>query len=236
VHALDASAAEEAICEALVENSTMTRSEFDCARYALVDDRAVAHLLRVSSSLDSMVVGESEIQGQVRGAWESAIDEDATGVLLDRLFRQALEAGKRVRTETKVAVRPVSISTVAADLAREALPGPLIGLARGGEDIEHLAALLPGHQTMLHAPRGAPEIAGLDRVVHAILNPHAAAGEHQAPLFLRVAMDAALGVGREFHHREHRLVAGEDMGVYPRGEFTGDALAQIGQGKEIFGH
>jgi glutamyl-tRNA reductase len=134
VHALDASAAEEAICEALVENSTMTRSEFDCARYALVDDRAVAHLLRVSSSLDSMVVGESEIQGQVRGAWESAIDEDATGVLLDRLFRQALEAGKRVRTETKVAVRPVSVSTVAADLAREALPdiGGCRGLVVGG--------------------------------------------------------------------------------------------------------
>jgi len=62
------------------------------------------------------------------------MDEDATGVLLDRLFRQALETGKRVRTETKVAVRPVSVSTVAADLAREALPdlGGRRGLVVGG--------------------------------------------------------------------------------------------------------
>lgn len=134
VHALDAPAAEEAICDALVGHSSMSRSEFDCIRYALHDDRAVGHLFRVASSLDSMVVGESEIQGQVRTAWESAVDEDATGVLLDRLFRQSLETGKRVRTETKVAVRPVSVSTVAADLAREALPdlGGRRGLVIGG--------------------------------------------------------------------------------------------------------
>ena len=134
VHALDAPAAEEAICQALIADGQMPRSEFDCIRYSLQDDRAVAHLLRVASSLDSMVVGESEIQGQVRAAWEVAMDEDATGVLLDRLFRQALETGKRVRTETKVAVRPVSVSTVAADLAREALPdlGGRRGLVVGG--------------------------------------------------------------------------------------------------------
>ncbi len=139
VHALDAAGAEEAVCNALLESSTMTRPEFDCARYSLLDDRAAAHLFRVAASLDSMVVGESEIQGQVRAAWEAAAEEDATGVLLDRLFRQALEAGKRVRRETNVAVRPVSVSTVAADLAREALPdlggrrGLVIGAGRMAE-------------------------------------------------------------------------------------------------------
>ena len=134
-HALDAGGAEEAICDALVEVGTgMTRSEFDCVRYAHLDDRAVAHLFRVASSLDSMVVGESEIQGQVRQAWERCAEEQSTGVLSDRLFRQALEAGKRVRTETQVAVRPVSVSTVAADLAREAIPdlGGRRGLVLGG--------------------------------------------------------------------------------------------------------
>lgn len=134
-HALDSGGAEEAICEALVERSKgMTRSEFDCVRYAHLDDRAVAHLFRVTSSLDSMVVGESEIQGQVRHAWERCAEEESTGVLSDRLFRQALEAGKRVRTETRVAVRPVSVSTVAADLAREAIPdlGGRRGLVIGG--------------------------------------------------------------------------------------------------------
>lgn len=134
-HALDAGGAEDAICDALVEGSKgMTRSEFDCVRYAHLDDRAVAHLFRVASSLDSMVVGESEIQGQVRQAWERCAEEQSTGVLSDRLFRQALEAGKRVRTETQVAVRPVSVSTVAADLAREAIPdlGGRRGLVLGG--------------------------------------------------------------------------------------------------------
>ena len=135
VHALDSAGAEDAICDALVEHSKgMTRSELDCIRYVHLDDRAVAHLFRVASSLDSMVVGESEIQGQVRGAWECSAEEESTGVLSDRLFRQALETGKRVRTETKVAVRPVSVSTVAADLAREAIPdlGGRRGLVVGG--------------------------------------------------------------------------------------------------------
>lgn len=135
VHALDTAGAEEAVCEAMVEHSAgMSRSELDCIRYTHVDDRAVAHLFRVASSLDSMVVGESEIQGQVRGAWERCAEEEATGVLSDRLFRQALETGKRVRTETQVAVRPVSVSTVAADLAREAIPdlGGRRGLVVGG--------------------------------------------------------------------------------------------------------
>ncbi len=134
-HVLDSGGAEDAIAATLVEHSQgMTRSEFDCVRYAYLDDRAVAHLFRVTSSLDSMVVGESEIQGQVRQAWERSAEEDTTGVLTDRLFRQALEAGKRIRTETSVAVRSVSVSTVAADLAREAIPdlGGRRGLVLGG--------------------------------------------------------------------------------------------------------
>jgi glutamyl-tRNA reductase len=70
------------------------------------------------------------------------MDEDATGVLLDRLFRQALETGKRVRTETRVAVRPVSVSTVAADLAREAIPdlGGRRGLVVGGGQMAEATA------------------------------------------------------------------------------------------------
>ncbi len=143
VHALDAGAAEDAVCQSLVQHSTdMSRSEFDCVRYAHLDDRAVAHLFRVASSLDSMVVGESEIQGQVRQAWERCAEEECTGVLIDRLFRQALETGKRVRTETRVAVRPVSVSTVAADLAREAIPdlGGRRGLVVGGGQMAEATA------------------------------------------------------------------------------------------------
>ena len=67
-----------------------------------------------------MVLGESEIQGQVREAWELAVEEGAAGPLLNRLFREALAAGKRVRTETAIATGQASVAGVAVRLAREA--------------------------------------------------------------------------------------------------------------------
>jgi glutamyl-tRNA reductase len=117
----DLAAAEAAVTEGLVATTRMSRPELDCARYVHRDDRAAAHLFRVAASLDSMVMGESEIQGQVQGAWERAMEEGAAGPLLNRLFRQALEAGKRVRTETAIGAGQASVSAVAVRLAREAL-------------------------------------------------------------------------------------------------------------------
>jgi glutamyl-tRNA reductase len=67
-----------------------------------------------------MVMGESEIQGQVQAAWELATEEGTAGPLLNHLFRQALEAGKRVRTETAIGAGQASVSAVAVRLAREA--------------------------------------------------------------------------------------------------------------------
>ncbi len=162
-HVRDSAAADDAICTALLDQGRgMTRSEFDCVRYAHLDDRAVAHLFRVAASLDSMVVGEGEIQGQVRQAWERCAEEGCTGVVSDRLFRQALEAGKRVRTETKVGARPVSVSTVAADLAREAIPdlGGRRGLVVGGGRMAEATA---------HAliERGLGELVVINRTVGA---------------------------------------------------------------------
>lgn len=115
----DGAAAEEAICQALVAHTEITREQFDCARYTHRDERAVAHLLRVASSLDAMIVGESEIQGQVRAAFERAKEEDAVGSVLDSLFRKALETGKRVRRETGISAGAVSVASVAVELARE---------------------------------------------------------------------------------------------------------------------
>ena len=117
----DLAAAEAALLQALVDHTRMTRAELDCARYAHRDDRAVAHLFRVTASLDSMVLGESEIQGQVGAAWELAVEEGVCGPLLNQLFRQALQAGKRVRRETRIATGATSVSAVAVRLAREAL-------------------------------------------------------------------------------------------------------------------
>ena len=83
--------------------------------YRLGDDSAALHLFRVAAGLDSLVPGEGEILGQVRDAFEIG----ATGPLLDRLFRQALHAGRRARVETAIGESPASVPAAAAALAQQ---------------------------------------------------------------------------------------------------------------------
>ncbi len=87
---------------------------------------AARHLYRVASGLESMVVGEAEIQGQVRRAYDAALSKDTVGPLTNRLFTAALATGKRVRSETAIGERQLSLPAVAVALARELL-GPLTG-------------------------------------------------------------------------------------------------------------
>ena len=89
--------------------------------YSYRSSEAARHLLRVTAGLDSMIVGEAEIQGQVKRAYELALVEGATGPILNRLFRGALTSGGRVREETAIAEKGVSIPSVAVELARRAL-------------------------------------------------------------------------------------------------------------------
>jgi glutamyl-tRNA reductase len=85
------------------------------ALYRLRDEEAALHLFRVAAGLDSLVPGEGEILGQVRAAHAAG----ATGSILDRLFRQALHAGKKARTETAIGESPASVSSAAAALAEQ---------------------------------------------------------------------------------------------------------------------
>jgi glutamyl-tRNA reductase len=89
--------------------------------YSLRSTEAARHLLRVTAGLDSMIVGEAEIQGQVKRAYELALVEGATGPILNRLFRAALAAGGRAREETGISEKGLSIPSVAVELARRAL-------------------------------------------------------------------------------------------------------------------
>ncbi|MDX6604139.1 MAG: glutamyl-tRNA reductase, partial [Solirubrobacterales bacterium] len=89
--------------------------------YSLRSSEAARHLLRVTAGLDSLIVGEAEIQGQVKRAYELALVEGGTGPILNRLFRGALTAGGRAREETGVGEKGVSIPSVAVELARRSL-------------------------------------------------------------------------------------------------------------------
>ena len=82
---------------------------------------AARHLYRVTSGLESMIVGEAEVQGQVKRAYEAALAARTTGPLTNKLFRAALATGKRVRTETAIGAGGASVASVAVEAARDAL-------------------------------------------------------------------------------------------------------------------
>src|ERR1700745_359404 len=85
--------------------------------YHHYDRAAVRHLFRVSAGLDSLLLGESEILGQVREAYRVSHEHGATGPVLNRLFQGALETGKRVRSETDLGTRPMSVASAGVKLA-----------------------------------------------------------------------------------------------------------------------
>lgn len=87
--------------------------------YKHADTSAIKHVFRVASSLDSLVVGESQILGQVKEAYQHAINAGTIGRVLSQLMHRTLSVAKRIRTETGVALNPVSVSSVAVELARK---------------------------------------------------------------------------------------------------------------------
>ncbi len=111
----------------------------DKALYFHTDSAAVRHIFRVASSLDSMVVGEPQILGQVKESFHLALDKKATGVLMNKLMKKAISVAKKVRTETKLAENAVSISFAAVELARKIfndLAGKSVLLLGAGEMAE----------------------------------------------------------------------------------------------------
>ncbi len=105
----------------LSESAFLVPEDFSDHLYVHYDAPAVAHLFAVASGIDSVVVGESEILGQVRDAWDAARAEGASGPTLNLLFRHALEVGKRARTDTAIARSTTSVSQAAVAMATERL-------------------------------------------------------------------------------------------------------------------
>lgn len=129
----------------LAEQADLDPDDVADLLYTYHDDAAVAHLFAVASGLDSMIVGESEILGQVREAAKIATREQAAGPLLARTFRHAVEVGKRVRVETGIGRHAASIASAAVSVAVDRL-GSLAGrrvllLGAGGVGADMAMAL-----------------------------------------------------------------------------------------------
>jgi len=93
-------------------------SDFESILYKKTAGEAVSHLLTVASSLDSMVVGENEIMGQLKDAFTVSFETNSTGPYLNKLFHQAFKTSKQVKTETDISRNPLSVAYISVELAR----------------------------------------------------------------------------------------------------------------------
>ena len=107
----------DALASYLSSFHSVAPEAFNAWLYRHYDREAVRHLFRVASGLDSMLIGEAEILGQVREAYRAAHGNGGTGPVLNRLFQSALEVGKRVRSETELGTRPMSVASAGVKLA-----------------------------------------------------------------------------------------------------------------------
>jgi len=97
----------------------LSLKEFERSLYSFIGEEAARHIFRVASSLDSLVVGEPQISGQIKSAYEMAVETKTSGLILHRLLHRAFHVAKRVRTETKIGDSAVSVSSVAVELAEK---------------------------------------------------------------------------------------------------------------------
>ncbi len=139
-------------------------AELESALYELHDAAAVRHLFRVTCSADSQVVGEPQILGQVKDAYRAAVDCGACGPILSRLYQRAFATAKRVRNETKIAERPISVARVAVQLAEQIF-----------ERLDDKAALLVGAGEMIELALESLVASGLAAVRVANRTPARAA-------------------------------------------------------------
>ncbi len=113
--------AESTVLGMLAKQASIQPTALAPAIYSHRNCEAARHLYRVSAGLESMIIGEDQIQGQVRRAYDAALERETTGPLTNHLFKAALATGKRVRTETAIGAGHMSLPSVSAMLAKEVL-------------------------------------------------------------------------------------------------------------------
>ncbi|MEK6698396.1 MAG: glutamyl-tRNA reductase [Nitrospirota bacterium] len=142
----------------IADYHNLSREALERSLYIHTDGQGVRHVFRVASSLDSMVVGEPQILGQIKDAFDISLKSKTTSAVLNKLMKKAISVAKRVRTETKIAESAVSISFAAVELARKIfgdLEGKAVMLLGAGEMAELAARHLlnNGVKTIMVANR-----------------------------------------------------------------------------------
>lgn len=208
--------------------------------YKHEDADAVRHLFRVATGLDSLVLGEPQILGQVKEAWAAARSAGTLGTQLDRLFQHAFATAKRARTDTRIGANPVSVASAAVRLAQESfarLADSTVLLIGAGETIElaarHLSEgkvkrLLVANRTLAHAQELASRHGGVALPL-AELDRHLSEADivlsataSREPILHKPQVAAALA------QRKHRPMLLLDLAV-PR-----DIAADVATLKDVF--
>jgi len=137
--------AKESVIEFLCHFSGITRGELEPTLYIHDNQDAIRHVFRVGASLDSMIVGEPQILGQVKEAYRIAVDRKSSSVILNRLMHRTFSLAKKIRTETDISGSPVSVSFAAVELGKKIfgdLQGKYVLLIGAGEMAELAARYL----------------------------------------------------------------------------------------------
>jgi glutamyl-tRNA reductase len=172
--------AENRLTEWLSRQHGLSVDSLQTYLYQHCDTEAVRHLFRVAAGLDSLILGEPQILGQVKTAWQAARDANSVSGMLDRLFQQTFSVAKRVRTDTRIGAHPVSVAFAAVRMAQRLfseLNTATVMLIGAGDTIElsarHLSdskvkRLLIANRTLEHAQTLASQHGGVALPLHDI--------------------------------------------------------------------
>ncbi len=202
--------AQEALLDWLVSHSTIQREELDRCYYCHAGEEAVRHMMKVAGGLDSLVLGEPQILGQMKSAYALAREEGTVGSLLHSTFQQVLAVAKRVRSETAIGEHPVSVAYAAVSLAQQIfsdLKEDTALLIGAGETIDLVARhlkeqgikkMIVANRTLERARRLAEDV-GAEAILLADIPEHLARADivisstaSQLPLLGKGAVESAL--------------------------------------------
>ena len=232
--------ANDAVLEWLSEYHQLPLEAISPYIYAYLDSDAVQHILRVASGLDSLVLGEPQILGQIKEAYMTANEAGAMGAQLNRLFQHTFAVAKQVRTDTAIGASPVSVAFAAVSLAKQIftdLSRHTVMLIGAGETIELVARHLRENQVqrMIVANRTVERANELARVFEARAIALSAIPEHMAEADIIITSTASplpiLGKGmveRALKQRKHRPIFMVDIAV-PR-----DIEPEVGELRDVY--